>query len=91
MKTFIQSSNNITANDKQHLLKYIVPNSYYNNKNRVDRAISFTNSESARHMVFRAYYYVSHTDGDKTVTELTDPVTFYLYDIGNSKSTTGGD
>lgn len=91
VKTFIQSSSNSTANDHQHLLKYIVPNSYYNNKNRVDRAISFTNSESARHMVFRAYYYVSHTDGDKTVTELTDPVTFYLYDIGNSASNTEGD
>ena len=92
VKTFIQSSNNSTANEHRHLLKYIVPNSYYNNKNRVDRAISFTNSSSARHMVFRAYYYVSHTDGDKTVTELTKPVTFYLYDIGNSAPTkTGGD
>ena len=92
VKTFIQSSNNSTANEHRHLLKYIVPNSYYNNKNRVDRAISFTNSSNARHMVFRAYYYVSHTDGDKTVTELTKPVTFYLYDIGNSAPTkTGGD
>lgn len=86
VKTFIKSSNNSTANEHRHLLKYIVPNSYYNNKNRVDRAISFTNSESARHMVFRAYYYVSHTDGGETVTKLTDPVTFYLYDIGNSAS-----
>ncbi len=91
VKTFIQSSSNSTANDHQHLLKYIVPNSYYNNKNRVDRAISFTNSSNARHMVFRAYYYVSHTDGGETVTELTAPVTFYLYDIGNSKSNTEGD
>lgn len=91
VKTFIQSSSNSTANDHQHLLKYIVPNSYYNNKNRVDRAISFTNSSSARHMVFRAYYYVSHKYGGETVTELTDPVTFYLYDIGNSASNTEGD
>ncbi len=91
VKAFIDSDSNSKANDNQHLLKYIVPNSYYNNKNRVDRAISFTNSSNARHMVFRAYYYVSHTDGDKTVTELTEPVTFYLYDIGNSKSNTGGD
>ncbi len=40
-------------------------------------------------MVFRAYYYVSHVDKNgQKVTELTDPVTFYLYDIGNSQSST---
>lgn len=88
LKTFIESASNSSTNEKQHLLKYTVPNSYYNNKNRVDRAIKFNNSEGARHMVFRAYYYVSHTEGDQMVTELTEPVTFYLYDIGNSQSTT---
>ncbi len=88
VKDFIKSSSNSTANDKQHLLKYTIPNSYYNNKNRVDRAIKFNNSEGARHMVFRAYYYVSHVVNGETVTELTEPVTFYLYDIGNSQSDT---
>ena len=88
LKTFIESASNSSTNEKQHLLKYTVPNSYYNNKNRVDRAIKFNNSEGARQMVFRAYYYVSHVEGEETVTELTNPVTFYLYDIGNSQSTT---
>ena len=88
LKTFIESASISSTNEKQHLLKYTVPNSYYNNKNRVDRAIKFNNSEGARQMVFRAYYYVSHTEGDQMVTELTEPVTFYLYDIGNSQSTT---
>ena len=31
---------------------------------------------------------VSHVEGEETVTELTNPVTFYLYDIGNSQSNT---
>ena len=78
VKAFIDSDSNSSANDEQHLLKYIVPNSYYNNKNRVDRVINFNNSEVARHMVFRAYYYVSHVVDGETVTELTAPVTFYL-------------
>ena len=89
VKAFIDSDSNSSANDVQHLLKYIVQNNKYNNKNRVDRVINFNNSEGARHMVFRAYYYVSHVDKNgQTVTELTDPVTFYLYDIGNSQSST---
>lgn len=88
LKSFVESSSNSSTNEKQHLLKYIVPNSYYNNKNRVDRVINFNNSEDARHMVFRAYYYVSHKEGENTITELTAPVTFYLYDIGNSQSNT---
>ena len=86
VKAFIDSDSNSSANDEQHLLKYIVQNNKYNNKNRVDRVINFNNSEGARHMVFRAYYYVSHVVDGETVTELTAPVTFYLYDIGNSDS-----
>ena len=85
---FIKSSPNSFASGNQHLLKYTIPNRYYNNKNRVDRAIKFNNSEGARQMVFRAYYYVSHVEDEETVTELTNPVTFYLYDIGNSQSNT---
>ena len=63
-------------------LAFSVANSAYNNHNRVDRAISFINSETARHLVLRAYYYVwNKTTGEF---EMTDPVYFYLYDIGNS-------
>ena len=61
-----------------------VANDKYNNHNRVDKAISFVNSEMTRHMVLRAYYYVwNKTTG---AFEITDPVYFYLYDIGNSVS-----
>ena len=41
---------------------YAVANDKYNNHNRVDRVISFINSEPARHLVLRAYYYVWNTD-----------------------------
>ena len=60
--------------------------SKYNNKNRVDQPIVFNNTEAARHQVFRAYYYVIDSDGN---VELTDPVYFYLYDIGNSVRNAG--
>lgn len=88
VKAFAESESKSSTNDTQHLLKYTVPNSSYNNKNRVDQVINFNNSEGTRHMVFRAYYYVSHVKNGETVTELTAPVTFYLYDIGNSQPST---
>lgn len=61
---------------------YSVDNNKYNNRNRVDRALPFVNSETARHLVLRAYYYVWNQT--KGTFEMTDPVYFYLYDIGNS-------
>ena len=61
---------------------YAVSNDKYNNHNRVDKAILFNNTENVRHLVFRAYYYVwNETTGNF---EMTDPVYFYMYDIGNS-------
>jgi hypothetical protein len=72
------------SNTDHRYICYSVANDKYNNHNRVDRAISFVNSEAARHMVLRAYYYVwNKTTG---TFEMTDPVYFYLYDIGNSVS-----
>lgn len=67
------------------LINLPVNNSSYNNKNRVNKVLDFNNSENARHTVLRAYYYVIDKDGN---VELTDPVYFYLYDIGNSDSST---
>ena len=71
---------------KRHLAKAVIDSSKYNNKNRVDQPIVFNNTEAARHQVFRAYYYVIDSDGN---VELTDPVYFYLYDIGNSVRNAG--
>ena len=74
-----------TIPDTRTLLNLPVNNSNYNNKNRVYKVLSFNNTETARHIVMRAYYYVKDAEGN---VELTDPVYFYLYDFGNSKPTT---
>ena len=72
---------NPTLPNTRTLINLPVNNSSYNNKNRVDKTIDFSNTENARHTVLRAYYYVKDAEGN---VELTDPVYFYLYDIGNS-------
>lgn len=72
-----------TLSDPAHsYIVYDVANDMYNNHNRVDRAIAFSNTENARHFVLRAYYYVWNKTTDSF--EMTEPVYFYLYDIGNS-------
>lgn len=63
---------------------FAVTNDKYNNHNRVDKVLSFVNSEATRHMVLRAYYYVWNQTTQTF--EMTKPVYFYLYDIGNSVS-----
>ena len=59
-----------------------IANGKYNNRNRLDKALSFNNSETARRLVLCAYYYVWNTKTDEF--EMSEPVYFYLYDIGNS-------
>ena len=73
------------SNTEHKYLCYSVSNSSYNNHNRVDKSVSFINSETARHLVLRAYYYVWNKT--EATFEMTEPVYFYLYDIGNSVST----
>ncbi|MCR5653211.1 MAG: hypothetical protein K6F88_05355, partial [Ruminococcus sp.] len=82
--SFIKGNNPSIPNTRT-LLNLPVNNNSYNNKNRVDKALSFNNTESARHTVLRAYYYVKDANGN---VQLTDPVYFYLYDIGNSDAST---
>ena len=65
------------------LINLPVNNNSYNNKNRVNKVLDFNNTENARHTVLRAYYYVKDESGN---VQLTDPVYFYLYDIGNAES-----
>ncbi|MCR5653004.1 MAG: leucine-rich repeat domain-containing protein [Ruminococcus sp.] len=77
-----------TLPDTRTLLNIPVNNESYNNKNRVDTMLSFTNTESVRHAVLRAYYYVIDAEGN---VQLTDPVYFYMYDIGNSVASTDDD
>jgi hypothetical protein len=82
--SYIKGENPSVPNTRT-LLNLPVNNGSYNNKNRVDKALSFNNTESARHTVLRAYYYVKDASGN---VQLTDPVYFYLYDIGNSDAST---
>ena len=76
---------NPTLPDTRRLLNLPVNSNSYNNKNRVNKSLNFDNSENARHAVLRAYYYVMDDSGN---VQLTDPVYFYLYDIGNSDAAT---
>ena len=85
--TALKLARGITTSDAAHrYFKYDISNSNYNNRNRIDKSVSFNNSYSARHLVLRAYYYVwntAETDEDKAI-ELTEPVYFTFYNIGNS-------
>ena len=71
-----------SLSDGHRYVNYTIRNSSYNNKNRLDKSISFGNSSAIRHLVMRAYYYVY--DPTSETIEMTAPVYFYLYDIGNS-------
>lgn len=80
-------ANGETLSGTEHkYICYSVANDKYNNHNRVDRAILFINYETARLLIFRAYYYVWNKT--KNTFEITEPVYFYLYDIGNSVAET---
>ena len=59
-----------------------ISNNKYNNRNRIDKALKFSNVEPVRHLALCAYYYVWNTQTDEF--EMSKPVYFYLYDIGNS-------
>jgi hypothetical protein len=84
LEGIINNHTSSTVVDK-HLAIYNfeIDNSQYNNKNRVDFYVKFQNTTRFRHYAMRAYYYVVKPDGTITI---TDPVYFYLYDIGNSVS-----
>ena len=80
---------NGTVSNKDGTHTYLVAtvkNEKYNNKNRVDASVKFPNTEAIRHRVMRAYYYVWNISTGKF--EITAPVYFYFYDIGNSVSNT---
>lgn len=83
-KTMLLSGNASTTSGDTRYLYYAVNNVSYNNKNRVDKSLSVPNVPIYRKLVMRAYYYVYNV-GTQTM-ELSAPVYFCFYDIGNSKS-----
>ena len=75
-------ANGGTVGGKYSYLNATIDNSKYNDKNRLNKSLVFTNTENARRLVFCAYYYVYNVQ--KNEIEITDPVYFYLYDAGNA-------
>lgn len=71
------------------MYKFDIKNEDYNNKNRLDYYVKFPNTAYYRHYVYKAYYYVYYTnDEGKVVYDMTEPVYFTLFDIGNSSAVT---
>jgi hypothetical protein len=86
LKSFINTGNASKIIDGHRALyNYEIDNSNYTNKNRIDFYLKFQNTSNFRHYVMKAYYYVVDDQGN---IKISDPVYFYLYDIGNSETTT---
>lgn len=71
------------------MFKFDIKNEDYNNKNRLDYYVKFPNTAYYRRYVYKAYYYVYYTnDKGEVVYNMTEPVYFTLFDIGNSSAVT---
>lgn len=82
IKNFVDSNDTTGVLSSRGLLNFTINDSKYNNKNTLDYYLRFNNTnDKYRRYIYRAYYYVINADGEITVSE---PVYFYLYDIGNS-------
>ena len=80
-----KKNNNYDYNETKRLVfNYRATNTKYNNMNRLDCFVSFTNSPANCSYVMKAYYYVI-VDG---VVTLSEPVYFNLYEVGNSEPNT---
>lgn len=89
LDTVKSAANNLTGSptrysfatgDNRKLYNFRATNTNYNNMNRLDYAVPFTNTENNRMYVMKAYYYVI-IDGEIV---LSNPVYFNLYEIGTS-------
>ena len=78
-------ANGGTVGGKYSYLNAPIDNTKYNDKNRLNKSLVFTNTENARRLVLCAYYYVYNVKTDEI--EMTSPVYFYLYDAGNAVNT----
>ncbi len=76
---------NYSSSNVRTVFNFKADNSNYNNMNRLDYFIKFSNTENNRKLVLKAYYYVIK-DGEVT---LSDPVYFNFYDIGTQSANTG--
>lgn len=94
IQTFATSDNksgSVTTDESKSkaMYKFDIKNEDYNNKNRLDYYVKFPNTAYYRHYVYKAYYYVYYTnDNGDVVYDMTEPVYFTLFDIGNSSAVT---
>lgn len=94
IKSFATSSSksgSVTTDESKSkaMYKFDIKNEDYNNKNRLDYYVKFPNTAYYRHYVYKAYYYVYYTnDNGEVVYDMTEPVYFTLFDIGNSSAVT---
>lgn len=94
IKSFATSgskSGSVYVNDSMSkaMYKFDIKNEDYNNKNRLDYYVKFPNTAYYRHYVYKAYYYVYYTNyNGEVVYDMTEPVYFTLFDIGNSSAVT---
>lgn len=86
-----RASGSVKTDDSRSkaMYKFDIKNEDYNNKNRLDYYVKFPNTAYYRRYVYKAYYYVYYTnDKGEVVYDMTEPVYFTLFDIGNSSSVT---
>ena len=82
-------SGSVYVNDSKSkaMYKFDIKNEDYNNKNKLDYYVKFPNTAYYRRYVYKAYYYVYYTnDNGEVVYDMTEPVYFTLFDIGNSNT-----
>lgn len=89
IEAFAQTGEYSQVSDNKAMYNFSINNKDYNNKNRLDYYVKFPNTVNNKHYVFKAYYYVYYTNREGNVVyDMTLPVYFTLFDIGNSSADT---
>lgn len=89
IEAFAQTGDSLKVSGNNAMYNFNIDNKDYNNKNRLDYYVKFPNTVNNRHYVFKAYYYVYYTNSEGNVVyDMTQPVYFTLFDIGNSSAVT---
>lgn len=89
IEAFAKTGDSLKVSGNKAMYNFNIDNKDYNNKNRLDYYVKFPNTVNNKHYVFKAYYYVYYTNSEGNVVyDMTQPVYFTLFDIGNSSAVT---
>ncbi|MEE1218446.1 MAG: hypothetical protein U0L20_00825 [Ruminococcus sp.] len=77
----------ITTIGNQKVNNLLIDNANYNNFNRLDYYVRYTNNENNQRYIMKAFYYVYDKDTDTVY--ISDAVYFNLYDIAHIETNTG--